>query len=574
MAIAGALLGILALGAGGPTGGGTRQERPGETCDPRTAYDVLTYRLDLRVDPAERRIEGTAALEARALAAGLDEIVLDMHRDLEAQGVVALEGALDGSRELFGRPLPYRRDGDRIVCELAAPAAPGSTVRLGVRYAASPRARNNFDGFHWRETEDGRPWIGTSFQMLGSHAWWPCKDSFFHPEDKHERLFLAFTVPAGLTAVGNGRLVGPTSAMSGWTTFRWEHPYPCPTYAVTLNVGPYVALEGELELPGSPQPVPHAYYVLPESVDKARVQFAALSDVLSAYSEAFGPWPFPDAKIGLVETSFWGMEHSTAVAYGSSYPDWIASKGAGERDPYAARNRWFDYILVHELAHEWWGNSVSAADWGDLWLHEGFATYAEGVYVEHRRGREEADRFFAEQASYVHPKAVLYRGRGTNFKQAFTGAVYSKGATVLNTLRHYVDDDELWWRFLREFQERHRFSSATTEDFRALLEELSGSDWSAFFEQWVHGSGYPRLSGRVLAQERAVVLEIDNPSEPTPFDVPLDLSWREGPGERRERVWLAPGANRLELPAAARPEDLRVLHLERLLGRHSLRVEP
>jgi aminopeptidase N len=571
MALAAALLGLLALGGSAPAGAGTAQDPAGAACDLRTHYDVLAYRLDLRVDPARKRIEGIAALEARSLVPDLDELVLDVHRDLEVAGVAALEGPLDGARELTGEPLGFLREGDRLVCELASPAAEGATVALAVRYAGSPRARNDFDGFHWHETPDGRPWIGTSFQTLGSNAWWPCKDSFFHPEDKPERLFLRFTVPAGLTAVGNGRLVGATPAGGGWTTFRWEHPYPCPTYAVTLNVGPYVALEGQLELAGCPRPVPQAYYVLPGSADKARVQFAVVPDVLAAYSEAFGPWPFPEAKVGLVETSFWGMEHSTAVAYGSSYPDWIAQSGG--KDPYAARNRWFDYVLVHELAHEWWGNAVTAADWGDLWLHEGFATYAEGVYVEHLRGRAEADRFFTEQAIYVHPKAVLHRGHGSTAKEAFSGAVYSKGATVLHTLRHYVDDDELWWRFLREFQARHRFSSATTEDFRALLEQLSGADWSGFFEQWVYGSGFPKLAGRVLAAERAVVLEVDNPIDPTPFDVPLDLAWREGGEQRRERVWLAPGENRLELPTAAAPEDLRILHLERLLGRHTLRVE-
>lgn len=145
------------------------------------------------------------------------------------------------------------------------------------------------------------------------------------------------------------------------------------------------------------------------------------------------------------------------------------------RDPFAFRNRRFDYVLVHELAHEWWGNAVSAADWGDFWLHEGFATYAEGVYVEHRDGREAADRYFAELRRSVPPRGALYRGRGRDAGQAYSPVLYGKGGLVLNTLRHYVDDDAAWWEALREFQRRFRYGCATTEDFRAVVEEETGA---------------------------------------------------------------------------------------------------
>jgi aminopeptidase N len=442
---------------------------------------------------------------------------------------------------------------------------------VAVRYDGAPRARNDFDGFHWRETEDGRPWIGTSVQGLGAHVWWPCKASFYHPEDKPERVSVNATVPRGLVAVSNGRLTGRHPAGEDHETFHWRHPYPLETYAVTLNVAPYVALEGTLVLPGLEAPVPYAWYVLPASRERALVQFAQVPEILATFSEAFGPWPFPDAKVGLVQTSFWGMEHSTAVAYGSSFPAWIAEHGG--KDRYASRNRWFDYILVHELAHEWWGNAVSAADWGDFWLHEGFATYAGGVYVERRDGRETADRFFAEQAAWVHPKAVLYRGAGTSSKQAFSAAIYSKGACVLNTLRHYLDDDETWWELLRTFQLRHRYGNATTEDLRAVLEELSGRDWSGFFDQWVHGAGYPRLSGRVRAQDGGVLVELEKPASPTGCVVPLDLAWREGDRRVTRRLWFGPGAHRERIACELPPTEIEVRHLERLLGEHDVRVD-
>ena len=538
--------------------------------DPRARYDVDAYRLDLTVDPAARRISGAVGIEARVLDGPLAELVLDLHRELSARGASLLEGALDGRSPLSGRELEWRHAGDLLVLALPVPLEAGARLTVAVRYEGQPRARNHFDGFHWRETPAGEPWIGTSVQGLGAHVWWPCKASFYHPADKPERVFVNATVPAGLTAVSNGVLAAREPG-EGVETFRWELRYPCETYAVTLNVAPYVELAGELDLPELQAPVPHSWFVLPESVERAERQFALAPEVLAIYSRRFGPWPFPEAKVGLVETSFWGMEHTTAVAYGSSFPAWLADRGL--EDPFGNRNRWFDYILVHELAHEWWGNAVSAADWGDFWLHEGFATYAGGVYVEDTQGRAAADRFFLEQGRFVHPKATLYRGRGTSSRKAFSGVIYSKGACVLNTLRHYLDDDGTWWALLRTFQARHRYGSATTEDFRALLEELTERDWSRFFEQWVYSPGFPRLTGRVHAGQDGVHVDVDNPAEPTGFDVPLDLAWTESGARVTRRLWLSPGTTNLSISTGAPPTGLAVAHLDRLLGEHEVRID-
>jgi aminopeptidase N len=333
-----------------------------------------------------------------------------------------------------------------------------------------------------------------------------------------------------------------------------------------------VVIERALELAGVDEPVTMAWYVLPEDEARARLQFAELPAVLAAYGAAFGPWPFPRSKVALVQTPFWGMEHSTAIAYGSSFPAWLAEHGGADR--YAARNRWFDYILVHETAHEWWGNAVSAADWGDFWLHEGFATYAEGVWVEQRDGREAADRFFSELQRSVPRHGALYRGRGRTSGEAYSSILYAKGGLVLNTLRHYLDDDEAWWRALRTFNLRHRYGSATSEDFRAVLEQVSGREWGRFFAEWVHGGGYPRLQGSIERAAPGLVVRVSNdPPAPDGFQVPLDLTWVEDERPQARRVWLEPGDSRVEIPCAAPPRDVRVLHLERLLGKHDVRVD-
>ena len=543
--------------------------------DPRADYDVESYALDVTVDPAAERIRGRVVVTARVTAERLDELVLDLGEALELVGARRLTPPAEGSFEPAGeepRTLAGHHAGDRLVCRLDTPAARGERLSVEVAWAGAPRALDDFDGFHWARTPSGEPWIATSCQTIGAFTWWPCKASFFHPEDKPERLQVDLRVPAGLIGVSNGLLVEREPLPGGLERFRWRLDAPLTTYAVTLNVAPYVELSGELQLDGLHQPVPYQYFVLPEDVEKARLQFADVPAILEAYGAAFGPWPFPEAKVGLVQTPFWGMEHSTAVAYGSSFPAWIAAHGGA--DPYAARNREFDFILVHELAHEWWGNSVTAADWGDFWLHEGFATYAEGVYVERTRGREAADAYFARVKRSVPRSGSLDRGAGATAAEAYSGLLYGRGAMVLDTLRHYVDDDAVWWDTLRAFQARHRHGNATTDDLRRALEERSGRDWARFFAEWVRGEGAPRLRGSVRVADSGLALEIESsPAAPSGFQVPLDLAWREGTTERARRLWLEPGETRLELATPVRPSDVRVVHLERVLGKHRVTVE-
>lgn len=550
-----ALVLLLALA---PTETGT--DSP--SADLREAYDVLAYDLDLEVSPEHRRLSGEVTVHARVVAEALALVRLDLVDELTVHAVRS--GDVD---------VAFTHEADTLVCVLPAPLARGAEFAVTVDYSGSPRARDSFSGFHWAETADGRPWINTSCQGLGAHSWWPCKASYWHPDDKPERVSMAITVPKGLYAVSNGRLVG-VDDHDERATFRWRHDYPLETYTVTLNVAPYVVTEGELELEGYDEPLRYAYYVLPENAEKAAVQFAQVPELLEIFTRAFGPWPFPDSKFGLVETNFWGMEHSTAVAYGSSYPAWCEANGVEDR--YARRNRFFDYILVHEVAHEWWGNAVSTDDWGDFWIHEGFGTYAEGVYVEFRDGRERADEYFDGQRRSARSggkRSRLYRGEGVSSGEAYSGVIYSKGAVVLETLRVLMDDDEAWWRALREFNLRHRYGNASSEDFRAVLEEVSGRSWEDAFASWVYGEGYPLLSGRVEAEPDAIRIVVHNASSgATDFDVPLDVAWTEGGERRSTRVTVGPGDLDFRLSCSGTPTELALPQLHRVFGDHSVEV--
>ena len=532
--------------------------------DPRAGYDVRRYDLALEVDPDTETLSGSVTTRARVTADSLEHFVLDLKQEFEVLGV-SLEGA----------ELPFEHRAERVRATLPSAAGAGDELAVTVTYRGQPKAAERaFSGFHWAKTADGRPWINTSCQGPGAHSWWPCKASFYHPQDKpDDGIRMSITAPEELYAVSNGRLERIEELEGDRRTFHWVHPYPLETYTVTLNVAPYVVVESELTLPGVDEPVPWIYYVLPENVEKAAVQFQQVPELLEIFTRAFGPWPFPEAKFALVETNFWGMEHSTAVAYGSSYPAWCQANG--ERDAYANRNRDYDYILVHEVAHEWWGNAVSANAWGHFWIHEGFGTYAEGVYVEFTQGREQADLWFARKVGRRGGQGRLFRGEDVNSGQAYSGLIYSKGAVVLHALRHYVDDDEAWWRALTAFNTRFRYGNADTEDFQGVLEEVTGKPWKRFFEQWFYGTGYPELKGSVTRSSGELLVEVHSSGgEGAGFHAPLDLAWSEGGEERRQRLWLEPGDNVQRVPVGPDAADVRVLHLDRLAGNHDVEVKP
>ncbi len=554
--------------------------------DLRDGYDVQGYRLDIEVFPESKTVQGTVAIEFEVGDAPLETFVCDLWSGNEKNPGLKVESVvLDRWNGIPNNPsvrhpepieLEFTHTDDQIRCVLPQALTKNSSFpAIKIAYSGTPGRQSGFTGFHWEQTADGSPWIGTSCQGTGAHWWWPCKSSFYNPEDKHEQLFVNATVPKGLYAVSNGKLIGRTvSGEEGKEreTFSWHNPYGCETYAVTLNIAPYVVVESELKVEGLEDKVPFIYYVLPENAEKAAVQFTEVPELVSIFSDAFGPYPFPKAKFGLVETSFWGMEHSTAVAYGSSYPLWCEQTGA--KDRYASRNRFFDYILVHEVAHEWWGNAVSAANWGHFWIHEGFATYAEAVYLEKRYGRERADEYFAQTRTNPVSKQSLFRGHNKNSGEAYSGLIYSKGALVLNTLRHYVDNDVAWWKSLREFNLSARGGHAETEQFQAILEKNTGREWTQFFEQWFYGTGLPTLTGSVKVAGDKLLIDIDNPNDHgRSFNVPLLIRFDLNEQEANFRIELEPGENKRELALPGEIKNLRLPYLNRIAGHHSIEID-
>jgi len=525
---------------------------PQDDLDPRTLYDVHDYRIELLIDPKAQTIRGFGAMAGVAIAPQLSEIVIDLEHRLLLQSAALVRG--DFFRNVFSATenLPCERDGDRVVVRLPAPLAEGERFQIAVYYSGKPLRVDDFNGFQWALTPEGRaPWIATSCQTIGEHTWWPCKASYFHPADKPERVAVNVTTPDPLVAASNGRLVD-VERRAGFTTWCWRLDRAIPTYAIALAIAPYVVIEQEVALPGLERPVPLRYYVLPESEQKARAQFAMVPELLRFFSEKFGPFPFPDDKFALAETPIWGMEHATLIAYGNSFPD--AIRGTGAVDPYELRNKLYDYVLVHEAAHEWWGNAISAASWGDFWLHEGFATYAETLWVEHVHGLETAHEFMREKKAGMSELATVFRPRRRTASEAYDIQMYDKGAWVLHMLR-YVMGDAPFFAALHEFgsDPRLRFAVATSADFQAVCEKHHGAPLRSFFQPWLYGTRWPTYTVHQAKLEGGkATIQIECRSDGQfAYEMPLDVAARCADGSIvRKRVTLKRGANAIEIEAA------------------------
>jgi aminopeptidase N len=314
--------------------------------------------------------------------------------------------------------------------------------------------------------------------MQGASHWWPNKDQW---RDEIESMDLSVTIPSRLVDVSNGRLVGKKDLGDGTTRWDWHISYPINNYCVSLNIAHYVHFAdslGDLTLD---------FYTLPENLEKAKKQFAQAKGMLEAFQHYFGEYPFKNDGYKLIEVPYAGMEHQSAVTYGNRFVngylgrDWT---GVGI-------SRRFDFIIIHESGHEWFGNSVTAADRSDMWIHEGWTTYLECLYVEYMFGRDDALKYTNGYKRMVQNRRPIIGKRGENASPPQDQ--YFKGALFLNTLRTVIDDDKRWWELLRGLHARFKHKNIMTEDVVQYFNRESGKDLTPIFDQYLRHAAIPVL---------------------------------------------------------------------------------
>jgi aminopeptidase N len=390
-----------------------------------------------------------------------------------------LDPTLEIDAIVFDRvPLAFERELRTVWVDFPETLRRGDEYTIEVRYSGHPRQDGRFGGLAFRQDPAGRPWINTACEDQGASIWWPNKDQW---RDEVESMDISVAVPNGLVDVSNGRLVGTTDLGDGYTRWDWHVSYPINNYDVSLNVGHYVHFADKAG------DLPLDFYVLPEDLDRAKAQFAQAGPMIDAFEHYFGEYPFAKDGYKLVQAPYSGMEHQSAVTYGNHF-----ANGYLERDwTGVGISTRFDFIIVHESAHEWWGNAVSAADVSDMWIHEGWGTYMEAMYVERLYGKADALKYLNGYKSKVRNLEPIITQRGIH--RTPPQDMYFKGALFLNTLRSVVDDDALWWALVRDAYQRFKYRNIMTEDLVAFFNERLGRDLTPVFDQYLRRTAIPVL---------------------------------------------------------------------------------
>ena len=485
------------------------------TDQPRTP-EQLAMRIDradlsIKVIPDDKAIDGVAVLEITATAP-LDAVVLELDTLLTVSSV-QIDGVEVG-------PDGWSNPEGRMTIRLPRPLAEGGKVAVRIAYAGAPRVAPNAPwdgGFVWATTVDGKPWIATAVQPEGCDIFWPCIDS---PLAEPGRVDLHITVPSDLAAPSNGRFMGVQDHGDGWTTWNWSAANPN-TYAIALNIGPYDEIKADYRSRFG-NTIPMSYWYL-RSDDPAKVQalFAEFTPMMDFYEATVGPFPFGDEKMGVVETPHLGMEHQTINAYGNGYR--LDGKG-------------YDWLLHHELAHEWFGNQMTNRNADDMWLHEGLGTYMQPLYLRWLHG----DRYLqAELLSHRNGLANRFpvvsgveRAEDAVYKGDVGPGndIYYKGSLIAHSLRMLIGDEAFFRSVTRlvygrpdprpgNFAPRY----ATTDEFLAIVNEEAGRDLTWFFRGYLYNAALPDL--RQTREGDRLALEWvtgDGGTFPMPVEVEVD----------------------------------------------------
>lgn len=488
----------------------------------RAWWDVTHYDVTVKPDFATRSILGRTTITFKVNSPAM-RMQIDLQQPLEVDGV---------STHAFDmiENHPIERDGDVIWIDLTGRFDVGSTGSLSITYHGVPHAAKTppWDGgWIWKTDAEGNPWMSVACQGLGASIWYPCKDI---QSDEPDSAALHIVVPDSLQAIGNGRLRSMAKNNDGTSTWNWAVVNPINTYDLIPYIGKY-AHWSEV-YPGINGPLDCDYWVLKDNEARARDQFKQAPLMLKCFEEWFGPYPFYKDGYKLVEAPHLGMEHQSAVAYGNGFQNGylgrdLSGTGWGLK---------WDYIIVHESGHEWFGNSITTADIADMWVHEGFTMYSEVVYTECQSGRTAADEYVQGVRRNIRNDKPVIGPYGVN--QEGSGDMYYKGANLLHTIRAIIGDST-FKAMLREMNRRFYHKITSSAEVEAFVSGFSHHDLSKVFDQYLRtkeipvvewgirkGELYTRLSNCVAGLNMPVNIRVNGEEKV----VPISDAWSNPAG--------------------------------------------
>jgi len=448
----------------------------------RTCYDVTFYELNVRLDTEQQSLSGSNKIVFKVLH-DFKTLQIDLYANMNIDSIIS-----------GGQKLNFKREFNAVFVDMPGTMTAGKMGEMKVYYHGKPiiAKRPPWDGgFTWTKDNNGVFWLGVSCEGMGASLWWPNKD---YLGDEPDSMRIICTVPNGLKCVSNGNEEKEVANADKTTTFYWKVSYPINNYNVTLNVGEYEHMS-DIYVANDGDTLALDYYVMPYNLTKAKEQFKQVKPMLKCYEKYLGKYPFWNDGYALVETPYLGMEHQGAIAYGNKY------KTGYDGHDYSRIGLTFDYIIIHESAHEWWGNSVSCFDLADMWIHESFGTYTESMYVDCMYGPDTALKYINAKKSSIGNRNTVVGKYGVN--EEGDGDMYSKGSLFLNTLRFVVNDDPKWWSIIKGMCDTtFKFKNIGYDDVVNYFNQKTGMNLSPVFDQYLRHAAIPVLQYN-LKKEKA-----------------------------------------------------------------------
>lgn len=487
----------------------------------RSCYDVNYYHLDVKVDIANKHISGSNLFRFTAVD-NFKRLQFDLFDNLSVDEV-----------RYRGKALPFTREYNAVFVTFPEEIMKSAVDSFTVHYSGNPIAatRAPWDGgFDWKTDSQGKPWVATAVQGMGASVWWPNKD---HQSDEPDSMLISVAVPKGVMNVSNGRLVKTEEIAGDFVKYHWKVESPINNYNVALNIGDYAHIEETYS--GENGPLKVDYYVLKENEDKIEHLRKNAKQTLDAFEHWFGPYPFYADGFKLVETTHLGMEHQSAIAYGNKYMNGYLGN---DRSGTGWGMKW-DFIVVHEAGHEWFGNNITSKDIADMWIHESFTTYSESLFIEHHYGKQAGQEYIHGNRSGIMNDSPLQGPFGVN--KEGSGDMYLKGAVIQNMLRTMINDDEKWRGMLRKMNKQFFHQTVDYADIVGFINKESGRDFSSFFDQYVKRKSIATLEVKRLNDREVIARWI---AETPNFDMPIRLAKK---GESMQLFEVSSRATRLPI---------------------------
>jgi aminopeptidase N len=453
----------------------------------RDWWDVLRYDITVKPDYLHKTITGNVTITFKVVKDG-QRMQIDLQQPLIVDSIVSQKILLSKTLDpVAGKSViyPFSREDNVVLLNLNRKYKSGEEEVITVYYHGKPREAIHppWDGgWIWKKDAKGRPWMSVACQGLGASAWYPCKD---HQSDEPDNgASLTITVPDTLIAVGNGRLISSNNG-NGLAIYTWEVKNPINNYLIVPSIGKYVNFTDTLM--GEKGRLDLSYWVLDYNLDKAREQFKQAKLMLRAFEYWFGPYPFYEDSYKLVEAPHLGMEHQSATAYGNQFKN-----GYLGRD--LSNSGWglkWDYIIVHESGHEWFANNITSKDIADMWIHEGITDYSETLFTEYYYGKEAGNDYNYGQREGIQNDSPIIGPYGVN--KEGSGDMYPKGANMMHTIRHSINDDEKFRQILRGLNKTFYHQTVTTQQIEEYISKQAGFNYKKVFDQYLRTVKIPQL---------------------------------------------------------------------------------